>query len=50
MFTDKSKTQSTPIEHFVPGYGFYKGIGTGLAENLVNLIEFLAAAFNPVRR
>ena len=50
MFAEKSKPQRPPIVQLVPGYGFYNGIGTGLAENLVDLIEFLVAVFNPARR
>lgn len=50
MFSNESKPRHLPIAHFVPGYGFYNNIGTGLAENLVDLIEFLVAVFNPARR
>ena len=50
MFNKPSIPQHPPVEHFVPGYPFYDRIGTGLAEKLVELIEFIAATLVPFRR
>lgn len=41
MFNEKSNTDHAPICNFVPGYAYYNGIGYKMAEQLVNLIEWL---------
>lgn len=41
MFNQNQEANQPPICDFVPGYAYYEGIGYGLAENLVNLIEWL---------
>ncbi len=41
MFNHDYKNDYAPICNFVPGYAFYSSIGYGLAENLVNLFEWL---------
>ena len=41
MFYRKSENDYAPICNFVPGYAFYSGIGYGLAENLLELVEWL---------
>ena len=43
MFNQNPKTDYAPICNFVPGYAFYSGLGYGLAEQLVNLVEWLIA-------
>ncbi len=50
MYEDQSHEQNPPIVHFVPGYAFYRDMGNGLAESLVNLFEFIAAIFAPRKR
>ncbi len=50
MYKDKSHDEYLPIVHFVPGYAFYRDMGSGLAESLVNLFEFIAATFTPGKR
>ena len=41
MNKQDSNTSHTPICNFVPGYAFYNEMGTNLAEQLVNFIEWL---------
>ncbi len=41
MYSPNQKPNQLTICDFVPGYAYYNGIGYGLAENLVNLIEWL---------
>ena len=41
MYKQDSNTSHAPICNFVPGYAYYSGIGTNLAEQLVNLVEWI---------
>jgi hypothetical protein len=40
--TDETESRST-IGDIVPGYAYYSGIGYGLAEAMVNLVEWMLA-------
>ncbi len=41
MSNQKPHIEYAPICDFVPGYAFYDGIGGKLAEQLVDLVEWL---------
>lgn len=41
MFSSRKIENPPTICNFIPGYAYYYVIGYGLAENLVNLIEWL---------
>jgi len=41
MFNRNQKANQPAICNIVPGYAYYNGIGYGLAESLLNLIEWL---------
>lgn len=41
MFYKDSTTNHPPVCQFVPGYAFYNSMGYGMAENLVNIFEWL---------
>jgi len=41
MFSSDEKANQPTICNIVPGYAYYNGIGYGLAETLVNLIDWL---------
>ena len=43
MYKQDSSTNYAPICNFVPGYAYYSGIGSSLAEQLVNLVEWIIA-------
>ena len=34
-------TNNPPVCQYVPGYAFYSSMGYGMAENLVNIFEWL---------
>lgn len=41
MFNPDYSKDHAPICNFVPAYAFYSGVGSALAENLVDLIEWI---------
>ena len=41
MSQQKSNTEFAAICNLVPGYAFYDGIGSKLAEQLVDLVEWV---------
>jgi hypothetical protein len=41
MIYKDSKTSHPPVCNFLPGYPFYSSMGYGMAESLVNIIEWL---------
>jgi hypothetical protein len=41
MFSPKQNENQSTICDFVPGYVYYNEIGYGLAETLVNLVEWM---------
>jgi hypothetical protein len=41
MIYKDSTTNHPSVCHFVPGYAYYSSMGYGMAESLVNIIEWL---------
>ena len=41
MHKRNGNTNYDPYCNFVPGYAYYSGIGSNLAEHLVNLFEWI---------
>jgi hypothetical protein len=41
MYRPNQKDNHPAICDFIPGYAYYNGMGYGLAETLLNLIEWL---------
>ena len=50
MFEDNSNKPHSPFCTFVPDYNFYSDIGYGMAETLVNLVEYLLGLRSISRR
>ena len=41
MYRQHSNSDHAPICSFVPGYAYYSSIGSQLAEQLVNFVEWI---------
>jgi hypothetical protein len=50
MASKRANNNQTSIAHYLPGFCFYEKLGEGLAEDLVDVFEFVLSFFSRLRR
>ena len=50
MYDNDSQRNHPPLCNLVPGFAFYNSVGSGLAENLVDLFEAIAGVIANIKR
>ena len=50
MTGKRTNKNQTFICHYLPGFSFYEHLGEGLAEDLVDIFEFVLSFYSRLRR